>query len=68
METPRALQDLDLAGLIGLPVERARAVVEATGGVLRAVAPGTAVTLEYRADRVTVLVVNGEVIETGGIG
>jgi len=68
MEPPRSLQDLDLAGLIGLPVERARAVVEQAGGSLRAVAPGEFVTLEHRADRVTVLVVNGEVIESHGIG
>jgi hypothetical protein len=68
MEPPQSLQDLDLDGLIGLPVERARAIVEEAGGVLRAVSPGDAVTLEYRPDRVTVAVVNGEVIESNGIG
>jgi hypothetical protein len=68
MEPPQSLQDLELDGLIGLPVERARAIVEEAGGVLRAVSPGDAVTLEYRPDRVTVAVVNGEVIESNGIG
>jgi hypothetical protein len=68
MEPPQSLQDLDLDGLIGLRVERARAIVEEAGGVLRAVSPGDAVTLEYRPDRVTVAVVNGEVIESNGIG
>ncbi len=68
MEPPQSLQNLDLDGLIGLPVERARALVEDAGGVLRAVSPGDVVTLEYRADRVTVAVVDGEVIENNGIG
>jgi hypothetical protein len=68
MEPPQSLQNLDLDGLIGLPVDRARAVVEEAGGMLRAVAPGDVLTMEYRADRVTVVVVNGEVIESHGIG
>jgi hypothetical protein len=67
MEPPQSLKDLDLDGLIGLPVDRARAIVEEAGGVLRAVSPGDAVTLEYRSDRVTTVVVDGEVIETNGI-
>lgn len=68
MEPPQSLQNLDLDTLVGLPVERARVVVEEAGGVLRAVAPGDVVTLEYRSDRVTVLVIDGEVIESRGIG
>jgi hypothetical protein len=68
MDSPQSLQDLDLDALIGLPVDRARELVEGAGGVLRAVSPGEFVTLEYRADRVTAVVVNGEVIESNGIG
>lgn len=68
MEPPQSLRDLDPHALIGLPVDRARAIVEDAGGVLRAVAPGTAITLEYRADRVTVVVVDDEVIESSGLG
>ena len=68
MEPPQGLKGLDLDALVGLPVERARTIVDQAGGVLRAVAPGDVVTLEYRPDRVTVVVVNGEVIESNGIG
>lgn len=65
MEPPRELAGLDL---IGLPVDRARELVENVGGVLRAVAPGDAIRLDYRTNRVTVIVVDGEVIESRGVG
>jgi hypothetical protein len=68
MEPPPGLQDLDLDALIGQPVDRAREIVEAAGGTLRAVAPGAALRLDYRPDRVTAIVVAGEVIEVRGIG
>ncbi len=54
--TPVALLELDLDDLIGLPVDKARALLESAGGRLRAVAPGQAVTMDYRGDRVTATV------------
>jgi len=51
-----ALERMDLDSLIGMPVPQARAVVEKLDGVLRAVVEGGAITLDYRPDRVTVVV------------
>jgi len=65
---PDALTRLDLDALVGQSVEEARAAVYDAGGVLRAVAPGEAVTLDYRADRVTVVVEDGRVASHHGIG
>jgi hypothetical protein len=65
---PRALAALDLDALVGQSVEEARAAVHDAGGVLRAVAPEDAVTLEYRPDRVTVVVEDGRVVSHHGIG
>jgi hypothetical protein len=66
--TPAELLALDLGALVGQPVDAARAQVEAAGGRLRAVAPGGAMTMDYRGDRVTVVVVADEVLEVIGIG
>ncbi len=56
LQPPAALRDLDLTSLIGLSVGRARAVVEAAGGQLRDVRAGQAMTMDYRPNRVTVIV------------
>lgn len=56
------LADLDLTALVGLPVEQAREAVTAAGGVTRTVEPGGMVTLDYRADRVTLVVEDGRVV------
>jgi hypothetical protein len=66
--TPVELLALDLASLVGRPVAEAKARVEAAGGRLRAVGPNDAVTLDYRGDRVTVLVIDDEVLDVTGIG
>lgn len=68
MESPQALRELDLDALIGRPVDEAREIVERAGGTLRAASPGDALRLDLRPSRVTVLIVNGEVIEHRGIG
>jgi hypothetical protein len=65
---PEALARLDLDALVGQSVEEARAAVHDVGGVLRAVAPQDAVTLDYRPDRVTVIVEDGRVTSHLGIG
>ena len=58
MDVPEPLQQLDLDGFVGRGVDEVREVVEAAGGALRVVAPDGAMTLEYRPDRVTVVVEN----------
>jgi hypothetical protein len=65
---PDALQHLDLDALVGQSLEEARAAVEDAGGVLRAAGPNDAVTLDYRPDRVTVVVEDGRVTSCYGIG
>ena len=49
-----AFDHLDLTSLTGLTVSQARARVERVGGVLRAVAPRQAMTLDHRRNRITV--------------
>lgn len=66
--TPTALLELDLGRLVGLPVAAAAHEIERAGGQLRAVAPGQAVTLDYRPDRVTLTVRDGIVTAEHGIG
>jgi hypothetical protein len=66
---PDALRHLDLDALVGQPVDEARAAVQDVGGVLRAVGADDPVTLEYRPDRVTVVVdEDNRVISHHGIG
>jgi Peptidase inhibitor I78 family len=65
---PDTLATLDLDALVGQSVEEARAAVHDAGGVLRAVAPEEPVTLEFRPDRVTVVVDDGRVVSHHGIG
>ncbi|MDQ1730354.1 MAG: Peptidase inhibitor family [Pseudonocardiales bacterium] len=68
MDIPADLADLDLDALIGMPIEQATAVVESEGGFVRVAAPGQAVTLDYRPDRVTLVVQDGIVVRQVGIG
>ncbi len=63
-----AITEFDLGVLVGLPVDEARRSVEQAGGTLRPVAPNQAVTLDYRAERVTVLVEDGVVTRAVGRG
>jgi hypothetical protein len=65
---PEALARLDLDTLVGQSVAEARAAVHDAGGVLRAVSPHDAVTLDYRPDRVTVITEDGRVTSHHGIG
>ena len=67
MTVPQALQYLDLAGLVGLPLEEATEMITAAGGHVRAVPPGSVVTADYRPDRVTLIVEHGIVIRCVGI-
>ena len=62
------LTGFDLRGLVGLSEVEARLRTEAAGGVLRAVAPGSTVTLEYRPNRITVIVEDGRVTTVRGVG
>ncbi|MGX7681956.1 I78 family peptidase inhibitor [Jatrophihabitans sp. DSM 45814] len=62
------LAELDLESLVGLPVTEARARVEGAGGVLRAAAPNSALTMDYRPDRVTLIVEDENVISVYGRG
>lgn len=66
--TPHDLLALDLSALVGQPVEDARQVVEAAGGRLRTVAPGGALTMDYRPDRVTLEVIDDLVTAVHGLG
>jgi hypothetical protein len=68
MNIPAGLAELDLDTLVGLPLSEATALVEREGGFVRATAPGQAVTLDYRSDRVTLLVQDGMVVRQVGIG
>jgi hypothetical protein len=62
------VRDLDLPALAGRSVEEARAIVAAAGGVTRTVEPGGSVTLDYRPDRVTLVVAGGRVVATPTVG
>lgn len=68
MTVPQALQELDPASLVGLPLDEAAELVTAAGGHVRAVPPGSVVTADYRPDRVTLIVEHGLVVECAGIG
>ncbi|MCW2524735.1 MAG: hypothetical protein JWO63_3070 [Frankiales bacterium] len=67
-DTPPALAALDLGALVEGPLSQARARIEAAGGRLRAVPRNEPVTLDYRADRVTLIVENDVVVSVVGIG
>jgi hypothetical protein len=67
-DVPQTLRDLDLQSLVGLPAAEAQKVVTDAGGVLRAIAPGQAVTLDFRPTRVTLAVVDGVVVTAYGLG
>ena len=68
MNAPQTLQDLDLDALVGEPIDRAQEAVEAAGGTVRRVAPGGAMTLDYRSNRVTLVVEDDRVVRSLGIG
>jgi hypothetical protein len=68
MATREELAALDLTALVGRSVDEARRIVEAVGGRVRVVAPHQPVTLEYREDRVTLIVVDDVVRDVTGIG
>ncbi|MGH8862825.1 MAG: I78 family peptidase inhibitor [Jatrophihabitantaceae bacterium] len=68
MDVPQSLQGLDLTTLVEQPIAEATAAVEQAGGAVRAIAPGGIVTADYRPDRVTLVVVDGRVAESLGIG
>jgi hypothetical protein len=63
-----SLGDLDLAALTGKTVDDARALVIAAGGVTRIVAPGSAVTADFRDNRVTLVVEDGRIVGTPVLG
>jgi hypothetical protein len=62
------VSDLDLPSLVGTPIDAARAVVAAAGGVTRTVEPGGVVTADFRSDRVTLVVEDGRVRDVPVIG
>jgi hypothetical protein len=66
--TPAELLELDLSTLLGRTEAEARQLVEAASGSLRATAPNQAVTLDYRPERVTIVVVDDRVVSVQGIG
>jgi hypothetical protein len=55
--------ELDLQSLVGRPVDEARELVKAHGGVTRTVAPGGVVTADYQPNRVTLVVEDGVVVD-----
>jgi hypothetical protein len=65
---PPALAALDLEALVDGPETMARERVEAAGGQLRAVGRNQPVTLDYRPNRVTLIVADGVVVSVVGIG
>lgn len=66
--TPAELAALDLDALVGTRVEEATRVIEAAGGKVRALAPEQPMHLDYRVDRVTLMIVDGVVRKVLGIG
>lgn len=67
-DTPAALAALDLSELVAGSVDAARARVEAAGGHLRAAGRNQPLTMDYRPDRVTVIVEDDIVVSVVGIG
>jgi hypothetical protein len=66
-QVPDALKQLDLGKLAGVPADDAREVVERAGGQVRITAPDGYVFADFRADRVTLVVENGLVVEAWGL-
>ena len=62
------LAALDFAALVGRPVAAAAAAVEQASGSARVVGRTDFITLDYRPDRVTLVVENGTVVQVTGIG
>jgi hypothetical protein len=65
---PAELAALDLEALVGTRVEEATRIIEAAGGKVRALAPEQPMHLDYRQDRVTLVIVDGVVRRVLGIG
>jgi hypothetical protein len=68
MSNLSTLEHIDLDALVGRSVDEAREIVTGAGGTLRTLAPDQPMTLDYRADRVTVIVDNERVERSLGIG
>ncbi|UQX88357.1 serine protease inhibitor [Jatrophihabitans telluris] len=68
MTTPTALSALNLQDLVGLPADEAAARVERAEGIVRRIPRGGLMTMDYRANRVTIVVEDGVVTEVVGIG
>ena len=67
-DTPTALAALDLDELVGGPVQSAQDRIESAGGRLRAAARNQPLTMDYRPDRVTLIVEDDVVVSVVGIG
>lgn len=68
MTTPTALAELDLNGLVGMPSAEAAATVEKAEGIVRRIPRGGLMTMDYRPNRVTLVVEDDVVTEVIGIG
>ena len=55
--------ELDLQSLVGKPVDAARALASEAGLVTRTIEPGGIVTADYQANRITLVVSDGRVVE-----
>jgi hypothetical protein len=67
-DTPPSLAALGLEELVGCSVETARVRVESAGGQLRAARRDQPLTMDYRPDRVTLIVEDDVVVSVVGIG
>jgi hypothetical protein len=63
-----SVNELDLASFVGRPVDEARSAVVAAGGTTRTVHRGEAVTADFVANRVTLLVEDDRVVDRPVIG
>jgi hypothetical protein len=74
VKIPATLRALDRQLLVGCSLVEARRVVEAAGGIFRAIGIDehqglpTAVTADWRLDRITVVVERRRVVRDVGIG
>ena len=67
-EVPRELLALDLNSLVGLSGDQAKLLVEDHGGQLRIYGPGDALHMDFRPNRVTVLIEDDHVLSVRGFG
>jgi hypothetical protein len=74
LKIPATLRALDREQLVGCSLDEAQRIVQTAGGIFRAIGIDehqglpTAITADWRPDRITVVIEQGRVVQEMGIG